>query len=156
MDETTKLKKELESAKTRIKRIEDVVFGFKDDPVFKAKIQKASQEGNNMGSLFLNVPTPENIIISSGIISVTQSYHTVSTEGDASSDDITDILDDRSNIHEILVLRAASSTKTVVLKDSVGNLRLAGDCTLDNRDDTITLIGNGLLWYEIARSNNDV
>jgi hypothetical protein len=155
MDETIKLKKELEKAQTRLKRIEDVIFGFKDDPVFKAKIQKISGESGGSNARYLDIPRPETIFISSGVISITQGYHTVDTEGGAASDEINTINDNGFPAATILVLRATSASRTVILKDDTGNLRLAGDCTLDDNDDTITLIGTGAVWYEVARSNNE-
>ena len=48
---------------------------------------------------------------------------------------------------------AASGSRTVVVEDGT-NLKLAGDCTLDNAEDTITLIKSGSAWHEVSRSNN--
>lgn len=155
MDETIKLKKELQAAETRLKKLEDVIFGFKDDNVFKAKILKAvAGDSGSSSARYIDVPRPDEIFISSGVISITQSYHTIDTEGGAASDDVDTINDNGFPEATLLVLRASSSLRTVVLKDGTGNLRLAGDCTLDNNDDTITLIGTGAVWYEVARSNN--
>jgi hypothetical protein len=156
MDEISKLTKENQDLQKRVKYLEDVLFGFKDDNVFRAKILKAvSDDGGSASSLYIGIPRPEEIIISSGVISISQSYHTIETEGGASSDNVDTINDNGFRDVTILVLRAASSIRTVVLKDGTGNLRLAGDCTLDNNDDSITLIGTGAIWYELARSNND-
>ena len=55
---------------------------------------------------------------------------------------------------EIIVLRAANTSNTVVCKDGTGNLRLAGDFSLDNSTDRLTLMYDGTNWAEIARSNN--
>lgn len=103
---------------------------------------------------FLYIPRPTDVTISSGVITITQCYHTIDTEGAAATDDVDTINDTGFDDVTIIVLRATSSSRTVVLKDGTGNLRLAGDCTLDNNDDTITLIGTGAIWYEVARSNN--
>lgn len=103
---------------------------------------------------YLNTPDPTTLTIASGVITVTQSYHTVDTEGAAGTDDLDTIDDSGLADVSLITLRASSSSRTVVLKDGTGNLRLAGDCTLDNNDDTITLIGTGAIWYEVARSNN--
>jgi hypothetical protein len=93
--------------------------------------------------------------IASGVISQTQSFHTVDTEADAASDDL-DTITPSLGVCELLILRAANSARTVTLKDGTGNLKLAGDMVLDNEEDTITLVYSVALsaWLEIARSNN--
>lgn len=90
--------------------------------------------------------------IATGAITVTKSYHTVDTEAAAATDDLDTINGGSEGV--TLVLRAANSARTVVVKDGTGNLRLAGDCSLDNAEDTITLIFDGTNWLEVARSNN--
>lgn len=40
MDETAKLKKEIQDLRSRIKMLEDVIWGLNDDPTYKAKIRK--------------------------------------------------------------------------------------------------------------------
>jgi hypothetical protein len=55
---------------------------------------------------------------------------------------------------DIMVVRTASSARDITLKDGVGNLRLAGDFTLDHVDDRICLINTGVGWAEVSRSNN--
>jgi hypothetical protein len=154
MDE--KLNNKIKEYENRLKYIEDILFGLKDDRVFRAKIQNAVEQGSGVGSRFLSIPGPEDVTISSGVITITQGFHTVETEGAAASDDL-DTINDNGIIPDfsILVLRATSVSRTVVVKDGTGNLRLAGDCTLDHSDDTITLLGNGTVWYELARSNNN-
>lgn len=94
------------------------------------------------------------LTIASGVITITSCFHKVDTESAAASDDLDTIngcLDG-----QILTIRAANSARTVVLKDGTGNLKLAGDCTLDNEEDTITLIYSPGLskLLEIARSDN--
>ena len=96
--------------------------------------------------------------IASGAITITHAYHTVDTEGDASTDDLTAInsyTGDTSGFAtgQILILRANNASRTVVVKDT-GNLKLAGDFSLDNNNDTITLIWTGSNWAEISRSDN--
>jgi hypothetical protein len=54
----------------------------------------------------------------------------------------------------VIILQAAHTDRTVVVKDGTGNLKLAGDFSLDNTEDTIQLIYNGSNWCEITRSNN--
>jgi hypothetical protein len=94
------------------------------------------------------------LTISSGAITIVRDYHAVDTEADAASDDLDTI--NGGTAEQILVLRPEDSTRTVVLKDGTGNLRLAGDFTMDNLQDTITLIYDSAfsVWLEVSRSDN--
>jgi hypothetical protein len=56
-----------------------------------------------------------------------------------------------------LVITAANSGRTVVVKDGTGNILLnnvTGDFSMDNTADTMELIWNGGNWLELSRSNN--
>lgn len=58
----------------------------------------------------------------------------------------------------MLVLRAASSARTVVCRNTTGNLRLAPDfpldVPLDNSLDRLVLVHDSGNWYELSRSDN--
>ncbi len=91
--------------------------------------------------------------IATGVVTATKSYHTIDTEASAASDDLDTISGGVAG--DILVINAANSSRTVVVKDGTGNLQLEGDCTLDNTQDTIMLIYTSAgAWYEVSRSNN--
>ena len=94
------------------------------------------------------------LTLASGAITVTGSYHNVDTESDAASDDLDTISGGTNGMR--LVLRANNSGRTVVVKDGTGNIQCAGDCSLDNVQDTIELIYDSTLtaWLEIARADN--
>ena len=101
--------------------------------------------------------------IATGAITPDASMQFVDTEGGAATDDLDTITVGASHPlsgrpGSILVLRAANSARTVVVKDGTGNIQLAGDCTLDNTQDTLTLMWTGAVqgWLELARSNNGV
>ena len=55
---------------------------------------------------------------------------------------------------QIAVLTAFHDARTVVCKDNTGNMRLAGDMSLDNTADSITLMYDGAVWRELARADN--
>ena len=93
------------------------------------------------------------LTIASGAITITQSYHKVDTEGDASSDDLATI-NGGGTVGTILVLSAANDSRTVVVKNGTGNIVCGADFTLDNSSDTITLIWGGSQWMQISSSNN--
>lgn len=92
------------------------------------------------------------LTIASGAIVAKTGWHLVDTQSAAATDDLDTISNGATG--QVLTLTAASSARDVVVKDGTGNLKLAGDCTLDNVEDTITLLYNGTNWLEIARSNN--
>jgi hypothetical protein len=104
---------------------------------------------------YIRTNESSTLTIASGAITVTQSYHDIETEAAGATDDLDTINDSGLADRAILILRAASSSRTVVLKDGTGNLRLAGDFSLDHSRDTITLFGAGGIWYELSRSDNE-
>lgn len=91
------------------------------------------------------------LTIASGAITVSTGYHIVDTEADAATDDLDTISGGFTGME--LTLRAADSGRTVVVKDGAG-IKTAGDMSLDNVEDTITLIKDGSTWYEKCRSDN--
>lgn len=93
--------------------------------------------------------------ISGGVISTGGKqieYHDVDTEGDAASDDLDTI--NGGAIGDLLVIKPANSSRTVVAKDASGNLQLAGDFSMDNGLDTMVLLCVGSNWVELSRSDN--
>jgi hypothetical protein len=99
-------------------------------------------------------PRKSELTIASDAITVTGGYHDVDTEADAASDDLATINGGTDGMR--LVLRANNSGRTVVVKDGTGNIQCAGDMSLDNIQDTIELIYDGVqtAWLEIGRSDN--
>lgn len=78
----------------------------------------------------------------------------VDTEAAAATDNLATISGTALRRGQLLVVMAKDTTHTVVCKDGTGNLQLAGDMTLDNAQDTLTLMYDGSNWVELARSNN--
>jgi len=93
-----------------------------------------------------------NLTIASDAVTVFADWHTVDTEGAAATDDLSTINGGYEGRR--LILFAGSNTRDVVLKDGIGNLRLAGDFTLTHSDDCIDLIFKGGVWFEVSRSDN--
>jgi hypothetical protein len=94
------------------------------------------------------------LTIATGAITATGSYHTVDTQGGAGTDDLDTINGGADGM--LLVLQAENTARDVVVKDGTGNIQCAGDFTMDNTQDSITLMYSGALsaWVELARSNN--
>lgn len=101
----------------------------------------------------INIGEVKELTIAVGVVAMTQSYHTVDTEADAGTDDLDTI--NGGSIGDILFIRAASTDRTVVVKDTTGNLLLEGDCSLDYGGDFIVLLRtDATFWCELSRSNN--
>lgn len=100
----------------------------------------------------LNISSDSQITISSGAVTITQSYHNIDTEADASTDDLDTINGGVEG--DRLVVVAHNSGRTVVMKDGTGNLQLNGDFSLTSTQDTMELIFNGTNWLELSRSDN--
>jgi len=95
----------------------------------------------------------QTCVIASGVITISKfGLVTVDTEAAASADDLTTI--NGSAPGAIIVLRQAADGRDVTVKDGSGNLSISGDCVFTDADDTLTLVGTGTGWLEIARSNN--
>jgi hypothetical protein len=95
-----------------------------------------------------------SITIAAGVVTKPPNcnFMVIDTEAAAATDDLTNILGGISG--DFVTIMASNTARTVVVKD--GTLRLAGDCTLDSNEDTITLIKRGSIWEETSRSNNGV
>jgi len=72
----------------------------------------------NLLTLHLRNATP--LTISNGAITVTQTYHSVDTEGGAPTDDLDTI--NGGNVGDILILRGVSGARKVTVRHGVGNI----------------------------------
>lgn len=102
---------------------------------------------------FLSFGAPQTVTIASGAVTATRSFLSVDTEAAAASDDLDSIAGGAQG--DVLVVRATNDTHTVVLKDGTGNLRLAGDFSLDSANDRMALMHDGTNWVELARADNN-
>ena len=96
-----------------------------------------------------------DLTIASGVITIPTNTHVLIIfnmrgEGGA-ADDLVTITG--GNDGQIAVLKTDGAA-TLTVKDSTGNIRLAGDMILDHIDDTVTVYYHNSTWREIARSNN--
>ena len=96
----------------------------------------------------------DSIIIASGAITLPNggnAIFVVDTEGGAATDDLDTI--NGGFLGQMATFAQTSSARDITFKDGTGNLRLAGDFTLNNLQDSITLYYNGTDWVEIARAD---
>ena len=100
----------------------------------------------------LILATATELTISGGVVTATQSRHTIDTEGDIASDDLDTI--NGGTAGQILIISAANDARTVVCKMSA-SLLLQADFDLDSLEDTLTLeCKSASVWREIARASN--
>jgi hypothetical protein len=105
----------------------------------------------------LSVDT-QQVAIASGAVSVDTVgtnfiYLEVDTESAAASDDLDTISGGRHG--QLLLVKAYDNARTVVVKDSTGNLALSADMSLSHVTDTLLLISSGgTVWRELSRSDN--
>jgi hypothetical protein len=118
-------------------------------------LSKVYAEYGIFKQLSLGSGTTTSLTIESGAVLVTESVHTIDTEASASTDDLDTLNTANIGDGQIVVLSADSSSRTVVVKDGTGNLRLNGDFTMDHSRDRIVLIRRINVWYELCRSDND-
>jgi hypothetical protein len=112
-------------------------------------------EGNVYSGVTVPIDTTlRNLTIASGAVTLTgsSSFVLIDTEGAAATDDLDTI--DGGQFGQVTTFAANNTARTVVFKDGTGNLRLNGDFSLDNTEDSITCVFNGTNWLEIARSDN--
>jgi hypothetical protein len=101
----------------------------------------ATSGGHNLREIVeLELQNATELTISSGAVTRTQAYHTIDTEGDAGTDDLETISGGTEG--DLLVIRPASDTRTVVVKHNAGNIWLIGkaDVTLDDLKDHIAFV----------------
>ena len=116
--------------------------------------------GNNMldctvtGISYVQGTQYPALVIASGVVTLPHGgngVYIIDTEGGAGTDDLDTI--NGGILGQQITIGQTASTKDIVVKDNTGNLRLAGDFTMNNLQDNITLYYNGGDWVEIARAD---
>ena len=100
----------------------------------------------------LSIAAATELTISSGAITRTQLFHNVDTEGDAATDDLTDI-NGASPSNQVLILKAANAGRTVVIKDNSGNILTGGrDIYLNAINRVVVLVydNNTAFWHVVS------
>ena len=111
----------------------------------------------NVGRIIYNQGA--ELTIADGAITVTDSFHSVDTQGDASTDDLNRI--NGATDGYVLFLRAADNGRTVVVKDNVAgdagstNIQINGDFSLTHVGDVLQLVYYSGHWREVGRSDNN-
>lgn len=94
------------------------------------------------------------LTISSGTITVSKFYHTVTTEGGASTDDLDSIV--LPPAPTCCLIQLSDASKQVVVRHNVGNIMTAtGESyTLSSTSEIALFISNGTKWYVGSYNNN--
>lgn len=103
---------------------------------------------------YKNGITLPEFTIASGAITPIGSYISIDTEASAASDDLDTITATNYRHGDLLVIEAANSARTVVVKDSTGNINAPADISLDHAQDKVLMIWDGSNWQVISSSNN--
>jgi hypothetical protein len=99
----------------------------------------------------LSMASAVELTIVSGTVTCTQTLHRIDTEGDIATDDLDTIIGGTDG--DIIIVRAENGTRTVVLKDGTGNLKLGGrDLELIDTNMAVMLFYSGVLdqWLLIG------
>lgn len=102
----------------------------------------------------INLDPPIELAVIGNTVTISQSWHSLSAPaGAAAIRRLSTILG--GNEGDLLVLeKSPASPGDPIIDDAVGNLRTAGDFTLNVPFDKIVLIFRSGEWHELARSNN--
>ena len=123
-------------------------FIFKYDNVERFRIDKDG------GVRRFGLASSGTLTISSGAVTVgSGNNYLIDTESAGATDDLTTISGGVFD-GQMLIIRPASSSRDVVVKDGTGNIRCVGDFTMDNGQDRMVLMFDGSNWVELCRADN--
>jgi len=97
----------------------------------------------------ISLGAASELTISGGVVTKTQSYHTIDTESDGATDDLDTINGGAAG--DILIFSPAHTDRTVVVKDGTGNIDCDADITLDATSEYVVLIYDGSNWQLLAK-----
>lgn len=102
--------------------------------------------------LSLGTDQDPELTIASGAVTLTSSFHYIDTESDGATDDLVTV-NGLTRRGTVVVIRAIHTDRTVVIKNTGGNIKCNGgaDITLDSTDKMAILINmNGTTWWAIG------
>lgn len=128
---------------------DDDLFYVVHDPSGTPLWRRISR-ANLLKGMNINLKTATELTIASGVITKTQSWHTIDTQADVASDDLDTINGGVDG--DILYARANHTDRTVVVKHGTGNILCAGgaDITLDSTGLFVLFIYDGTLSKWLA------
>lgn len=115
---------------------------------------------NSDSSIFSRFGAVSSLTIASGVVAVTQVYHTLVVEGGVGSGADSLATATGGVEGDLLILKTTTSgaNDQVTVSDGTGAdtfiLASGADFVMDHLDDRLFLIHNGTEWVEISRSSN--
>lgn len=114
-------------------------------------VNLAGYDLQNVGFVEANAAT--ELTVASGVITPTQMWHTVDTEGDAATDTLNEITPS-SGHHRLLLLTCANPGRVTTVLDGVTNIFLPnGDCELSSGVYLLLFQFSNTSWVELCRSS---
>jgi len=106
---------------------------------------------DNQNALKANIAlgAASELTISGGVVTKTQSYHTIDTELDGATDDLDTI--NGGSAGDVLIFSPNHTDRTVVVKTGTGNILCDADITLDTSTEYVVLIYDGSNWQLLAK-----
>lgn len=114
------------------------------------KMTKTFQANNLFGGEKFSYGSPTELTIAAGVITPTQTRHTVDTEADAATDDLVTITAGADG--DVVVITPEDAARVVTIKQT-GNIELYGaDFPLDQIEDIVVLMYDTLnaTWFAIV------
>ncbi len=114
------------------------------------KITKTFLANNLFGGEKFSFGAPTELTIAAGVITPTQTRHTVDTEADAATDDLVTITAGADG--DVVILTPENAARVVTIKQT-GNIELYGaNFALDSLEDLVVLMYDTLnaTWFAIA------
>lgn len=122
------------------------------DPAGSVATVKLRLAQSLSGTGCLDFATATALTISGGVITPTQNWHTVDTEGAASADDLVTIGTTDNGDGFVLFIRQANDARDVTIKHGSGNIKCPGavDIVLGDTSQVILMIYDATLEYWLA------
>lgn len=120
------------------------------EKLLKADLDAQVRDNLNYLKTNIALEAASELTIASGVITKTRSHHTVDTQSDAASDDLVTI--NGGSEGELLLIRPASGSRTVVVKHNTGNIwnPSFNDQYLIDSDSYLLLAYSGSKWCIIG------
>jgi len=131
---------------------------MEDDARTEGEMKQAFEDLRDVIEELVGGGAESELTISSGTVTATGSCHSIDTEGDDSTDDLTNILQTNTPDGRFLFIHPQDSSRTVVVKNAAGGtgqiLTADGaDVTLDNTNMWMVLKRTSTNWQEVGRFN---
>lgn len=109
------------------------------------------ENGGHARLTTLRTPLKTTLTIAAGVVTKSGGYHLIAGQGGV-ADDLDTI--DGGTTGDWLVLRAASDTVDITIKNLTGNIASGADFIMNSDKDIVVLFFVGTVWYAMVLQNN--